>query len=286
LTAQNGKPVPAAGWIKPNSLSFDPVKGLLSTGFKWTDAAAAAIAADEYRYLSPVFSYDKNTGEVLDLINIALTNSPAIDGMDAVTLAAASFYFQPNEDNHVAATTTTIARELGLAETATAEEINQAIAALKAKAGAADAKDTEIAALKAKAVDPAGFVPVAVVTELQTQLAALTTKQETGEKEQLIQANLTKLPTPGLQDWARTQTIAALTAYLANAPEVAALAGMQTGGKAPGADPALSGDALVAACKTQWDATASIRSEFATLEDYTAFKKAESAGQIRIHGAK
>jgi phage I-like protein len=287
MTSQNGKPVPAAGWIKPNSLHFDPAKGLLAAAVKWTDAAKASIAADEYRYISPVFSYDKTTGEVLDLINVALTNSPAIDGMDAVTLAAASLFYQPDEEHNVAATTTSLIQILGLAASAASEEVIQAVAALKAKADASDSKDTEIAALKAQTIDPSKFVPVAVVTELQTQLAALSVKQETNEKEQLIQANLTKLPTPGLQDWARTQSVAALTTYLANAPEVAALTGMQTGGKDPsGGTVPQTGEALVAACKTQWDSTPSIRSEFATLEDFTAYKKAEAAGQIRIHGAK
>jgi phage I-like protein len=285
LSAKNGKPAPAAGWIKPDSLFFDPNKGLLSAAFKWTAAAAAAIAADEFRYLSPVFAYDEITGEVRDLINVALLNSPAIDGMDAVTLAAASLFYQPDEETPVAITTT-LKKTLGLADTATDEELIQAVEALKAKADAASAKDTEIAALKAKTIDPAGFVPIAVVTELQGQLAALSAKQEKTEIEQLIEKNMTKLPTPGLQQWARGQSIAALSAYLDNAPEVAALAGMQTAGKQPGGDSALSGDALVAACKSQWDSTPSIRGEFASLEDYTAYKKAEAAGQIKIHGAR
>jgi len=284
LSAQNGKPVPAAGWIKPNSLRYDENSGLFAASVKWVEAAAASIAADEYRYISPVFSYDPSTGEVLDIINVALTNSPAIDGMEAVTLAAASLFYQPEEEHNVAATTTSLIQLLGLAASAAPEEIIQAVAALKAKADAAEAKDTEIAALKAQTIDPSQFVPVAVVTELQGQLAALTAKQEKNEIDQLIEKNITKLPTPGLQTWARGQSLAALMAYLENAPEVAALAGMQTGGKNPDGDTQLTGDSLVAACKTKWDSTPSIRSEFATLEDYTAFKKAEAAGQIRIHG--
>jgi phage I-like protein len=289
LSAQNGKPAPAAGWIKPNSLHFDPAKGLLSTGFKWTDTAAAAIAADEYRYLSPVFSYDKNTGEVLDLINVALVNAPAIDGMDAVTVAAASFYSQPDEDPSVAVISK-LKKNLGLADNATDEELTQAVAALKAKADASDSKDTEIAALKAQSPDPAKYAPVAALTAMQTELAALKAKD--------IERDVNDLITPALADgrllpaqeqWARDlgkSNLAALKSFVDSAQPIPALAGMQTGGKAPGADPALSGDALVAACKTHWDSTPSTRSEFATLEDYTAYKKAEAAGQIRIHGAK
>jgi phage I-like protein len=50
------------------------------------------IAGKEYRYLSPVFSYDKQTGEVLELHHVGLTNFPALDGMSALpALAAARF---------------------------------------------------------------------------------------------------------------------------------------------------------------------------------------------------
>ncbi|WP_258237666.1 phage protease [Pseudomonas sp. Q2-TVG4-2] len=50
------------------------------------------IAGKEYRYLSPVFSYDKRTGEVLELHHVGLTNFPALDGMNSLpTLAAARF---------------------------------------------------------------------------------------------------------------------------------------------------------------------------------------------------
>lgn len=281
---KNGKPAPAAGWISPQSLHFIEGKGLLATAVKWTGAARAHIDADEYRYISPVFSYNAKTGEVLDILHVALTNNPALDGMDPVTLAAATqafLYSQPDEELPVALAT--IKKILGLADTATDDELNQAVAALKAKADSAETKDTEIAALKSAALDPAQFVPVAIVTELQTQLAALSAKQETNEIEQLIEKNIAKLPTPGLREWAEKQSVAALTAYLATAPEIAALTRMQTDGKDMD-NAAQTGDALVAACKAQWESTASIRSEFVTLEDYTAFKKAEADGRFKKGG--
>jgi phage I-like protein len=94
-SAKNGLPVPAAGWIDSASLEWrdDPAAatGLFATQVKWVADAAAHIASDAYRYISPVFSYDAKTGTVLDIINVALTNSPAIDGMQAVRIAAASF---------------------------------------------------------------------------------------------------------------------------------------------------------------------------------------------------
>jgi phage I-like protein len=290
LSAQNGKPAPAAGWIDPKTLSFEEGKGLFAASVKWTEAASASIAADEYRYLSPVFAYDKQTGEVIDLINVALVNQPAIDGMDKVTLAAASIFYQPDEDPYVAIISQ-LKKSLGLADNATDEEVTQAVAALKAKADSADGKDTEIAALKAAAPDPAKYAPVAALTAMQTELAALKAKDVDRDVNDLIQPALADgRLLPAQEQWARDlgkSNIAALKSFIETAQPIPALAGMQSGGKDPvaGAAPQ-TGEALVAACKTQWDSTPSIRSEFATLEDYTAFKKAQSAGQIRIHGAK
>lgn len=290
LSADNGKPAPAAGWIKPNSLRYDEAKGLLAASVTWTEAAAAAIAADEYRYISPVFTYDGATGTVLDLIHVALTNQPAIDGMDAVTLAAAKRSLlqssSTDEENPVAAITSTLKQMLGLAESATDEELNHAVAALKAKAGVIDAKDAEIAALKAQTPDPAQFAPVAVVTSMQSELAALKAKEVEREINDLIQPALADgRLLPGLEGWARDlgkNNLAALAQFVQTATPIAALSGMQTGGKAPDALP--SGEALVAACKAEWEASASLRGEFATLEDYTAYKKAQAAGLIKIQG--
>ena len=86
----NGKEVPAAGWINPRSLLW--VESGAEPGLygevKWTAKAAEMIAADQYRYLSPVFTYDKTTGEPSDLLNVALTNFPAIDSATAAALTA------------------------------------------------------------------------------------------------------------------------------------------------------------------------------------------------------
>ena len=64
-----------------------------------TDRAAAMIEAGEYRYLSPVFRYDSETGEVLELLHVALTNTPALDGMDPVRLLAAASRLYPTRED-------------------------------------------------------------------------------------------------------------------------------------------------------------------------------------------
>ncbi|MDK4613417.1 phage protease, partial [Kingella kingae] len=81
---QNGQPAPAAGWMR--WIEFTP-KGLFAD-VEWTDKATALIQNREYRYISAVFAYDTQ-GYVRKLFHAALTNNPALDGMDEV-LAAAS----------------------------------------------------------------------------------------------------------------------------------------------------------------------------------------------------
>ena len=89
-SAENGQPAPAAGWF--HGLEWRAGDGLFAIDTRWTGRAKAMIEAGEYRYLSPVFSYDQQTGEVLDLHHVGLTNYPALDGMAALpALAAARF---------------------------------------------------------------------------------------------------------------------------------------------------------------------------------------------------
>lgn len=92
LTAQNGQPAPAAAWF--GKLEWRST-GLYATDVDWTERATSMIESGEYKYISPVFSYDKKTGAVKRLINAALTNNPALDGMDAV--AASQFNLKEYE---------------------------------------------------------------------------------------------------------------------------------------------------------------------------------------------
>jgi hypothetical protein len=75
----------AAGWFDLE-LRAD---GLWAVNIEWTDRAARMIRAKEYRYISPAFHADEN-GEIHDLLNIALTNLPATDNLDALVAASMS----------------------------------------------------------------------------------------------------------------------------------------------------------------------------------------------------
>lgn len=90
-TGNNGQPNPAAGWFK--RLEWREGDGLYVTDARWTERAKAMITAKEYRFISPTFHHDKD-GRVLSIINAALTNNPALDGL--TELAAASRRLESN----------------------------------------------------------------------------------------------------------------------------------------------------------------------------------------------
>ncbi len=80
----NGNPAPAAGWFK--KLEWREGDGLYVVDARWTDIAGRMILAKEYRYISPVFTYDKS-GNVQGIHSAALTNTPALDGLTELIAA-------------------------------------------------------------------------------------------------------------------------------------------------------------------------------------------------------
>ena len=254
---ENGQPAPAAGWIR--DLEWRDGQGLFAQ-VELTARARQYIADNEYRYFSPVFLYDALTGDVLDLQMGAFTNDPAIDGMEALSLRAAATFgltLATPEDTTVNPLLKALLAALGLPET-TSEE--QAIAALSAQNNHLTAlrqtlgldEQAQPAAvlaactgLKAKAAaaeqpDPAKFVPVDVMKELQGQVAALSTQINGDKAEGLISAALNdgRLLKP-MEAWARDlakKDIASLSAYLDAAQPIAALSKTQTGGQPPVVD--------------------------------------------------
>lgn len=87
LAATNGKPAPAAGWF--SRLEWREGDGLYAVGVEWTAAASAMLKAGEYKYISPVFTYDRQ-GNVLQVMSVALTNNPALDVLPELGLVALS----------------------------------------------------------------------------------------------------------------------------------------------------------------------------------------------------
>lgn len=248
----NGQPAPAAGWI--HGLRWVEGSGLFAE-VELTARALQEIAAGEYRYFSPVFLYSPETGDVLKATMGALTNNPAIHGMQALNAmqAAASAQFSnpqtsPTEEPMNPLLKALLAA-LGLPETTTEQaaltavqthkdtaEAARTALALKAEDGAT-AVTAACSALTAKTPDPGKFVPIDVVNKMQEQLAVLTAQQQSDQVEKLIQPALADGRLMPFQEaWARDlgkTSIAQLTAFLDTAKPIAALTSTQTGGLPP-----------------------------------------------------
>lgn len=224
-----------------------------------TAKARSAIAEKEYLYISPVFRFSPVTGHVTEVEMAALTNTPALHGLPALELRAAATFGYQSDDEEQPMNKLLAAIIAGLALQATATE-DDAVAALNAHFAKdplkglrdtlglpATAGETELVAactsLKTKNPDPAKFVPVDVMTQMQQQVAVLTQKlnaRDEGDMNASIQAALTDgRLLPAQEAWARDlgkTNMAALTSFLSTAQPLAALTSSQTNGKPPVAD--------------------------------------------------
>lgn len=70
--APEGKPAPAGGWIK----EFEVRNGAIWGRVEWVEEARNQIADKKYRYISPVFSFDRQTHEIIRIDRAGLTNKP------------------------------------------------------------------------------------------------------------------------------------------------------------------------------------------------------------------
>lgn len=230
---KNGKEAPSAGWME--YFYFTP-QGIFAD-VSWTDKAADYIKNGEYRYISAVFAYDTD-GYVRKIFHAALTNTPALDGMEEAMVAASVNLLQEEKSMDkklLAALCALFALKADASET----EITEKVTALSAAKGKSDVdvldvyaklaeKEQSMAALSTQVgnPDPAKFVPVEQVAALQADFNALKASVETDKKDALITAALSqgKL-SPALKDWAQSLSVEALSAYLEKAPAMAALSG-------------------------------------------------------------
>ncbi len=235
----NGQPAPAAGWM--HGLRWIEGRGLFAEA-ELTERARALVQSGEYRYFSPVFEYARGSGEVTRILMGALTNHPAIAGMEAVNLmAAASARFtttpttSTKESDDMNELLKKLLAALGLPEDASEE---QALAALKALT---DKPAVAATTATTTAPDPAQYVPVAVVQELQTNLAALSASVHSRAVDDVIAPALGDgRLLPAEEAWARDTAktpagLASLTSLLKVRQPIAALASTQTKGQPPAA---------------------------------------------------
>lgn len=160
---ENGRPALAAGWIAELSARADGIWGRVD----WTEAAAAHLAAREYRYLSPVFRY-RPDGTVVRLECVALTNTPNLE----LTALASRLDTNGGEDMDLNQFLAMLAGLFGLSGTPTADGVAAHAKALAEKQAAMAglfaglAKDFGLADARPEAV-------AAHAKALQTQSTAL-----------------------------------------------------------------------------------------------------------------
>lgn len=258
-TDQNGQPAPAAGWYNGDEIEWRDGQGLFIKP-RWTERAAALVAAKEYRFLSAVFPYDAQ-GRPLELRMTAITNDPGVVGMQALAaltaLPASSLMpIQPGQlatsskeksmNEHLIALLGKLGIKPGADGQFTAEQGTAALAALDTLQASAkkapeleaalSAEKASLAALKAQPggqVDLAQYVPVATYNALVTQVAALTAQVDTTDAATLIkeahtQGKVVAAEEEYLTAYASQKGVAALKALLEPRPAIAALAASQT----------------------------------------------------------
>lgn len=124
---------PAGGWVKELYKGTDA----LMAKVEWTPRAKEYLQNREYRYLSPVVMVRKSDRKAVGLHSLALTNTPAIDGMFAIVNSAG--FMDPDgeiEDSKGGESMEflqKLAAALGLPETATEDDVKNAVEALLKK---------------------------------------------------------------------------------------------------------------------------------------------------------
>lgn len=170
LKELNGQPAPAAGWFSDMEWRDS---GLFVVDIHWTQRAAAMIDAKEYLYTSAVFSYNKKTGEVLDILSFALTNTPALDDLDSVVALSRLGGFSQGKSLEE----TMDGKDQSIAELTV--RVNSLVGEAKQKDEAVAALTEQVAALKKQLVD------------IEAENVAAAAEAEEKEKTRLIEAALT-----------------------------------------------------------------------------------------------
>ncbi len=243
--AEKAEPVPAAGWIHELQTRNGEIWGRVT----WTERAAAMIAAREFRYISPVFNYDKKTGVVQCLVGAGLTNKPNLF-IQAVAAARGGGTMNPllkvlctmlnlplttteeemaghldrvkgvlTQAEGVSAASRTMAKSLALPETAALPEIA-----------------TALQARLATAPDLGQYVPRSEFERVANALNTLQTERRTEVADRLVvEAIKAGKIAPAMKEWATSycsQDPEGFKTYVEKAPAIVSNNG-HNGGKPP-----------------------------------------------------
>lgn len=138
LSAPNGGEAPAFGWFKNFGVEAD---GSIWADVEWNARGQKAVADKEYRYISPVFTRDKD-GNITEILRAALTNNPNLD--NPALNSAQETAEEKNMEKELCAV-------LGIPETATTQDALAAINRLKIELNGAQNKGVDLAAYAPRA---------------------------------------------------------------------------------------------------------------------------------------
>jgi phage I-like protein len=207
LGAPHGSPAPAAGWIT----EFAVREGAIWGRVEWTERAAAAIRAREYRYISPVFQFSRQDRRVTRLLRAGLTNNPNLY-LTAISTAQ-------EEDSGMDEFLNKLREILGLEPDADPAAILEQVGALVAQRGVS-------AEIAHRLPDPARYVAVVEYERALTELNTLKTQQTRERAEHAVDGAMRagKL-VPAQREWAIAYCSAdpkGFSAFLARQPAVLA----------------------------------------------------------------
>ena len=149
LKASKGESAPAMGWFNNIRTEED---GSLWADVTWTARGQAALEAQEYRYISPVFEVD-TAGEIVKILRAGLTNTPNIDlpALNSTQTAPADNPAKETKMNKE------LCAALGLREDATENEAIAAVNALKTQLNSS------------RNVDLTAYAPRADLTQMEAR---------------------------------------------------------------------------------------------------------------------
>lgn len=224
---------PAAAWIEALEVRAD---GTLWGRARWTPQGNADVRSGAYRYISPVFLFDKNTRRIMAIRGAGLVHEPNLP-LKALNRA------EPPESKHM--DLSKVCAALGLVDGANEEQILGAVAKLKT--------DIETATNKAEKPDLEKYVPRADydqvmqrATNAEQQLQTLKGQALAAEVDALIdQAQKDGKIAPASAEFYRATCKTAdgldqFKKFVAAAPKIVAPGGNGPAAPPPAADGKLS----------------------------------------------
>ncbi len=210
-----GGPIPAAGWI----VAIDPepdAQKLVWGEVNFTPLARKLIEAKEYKFISPVINWaarDKSTGEAqgATLQSAAMTNTPFLDGMPAISLSEAGWQmaeFSEQGESNVAKEPVMCSEHPKtpmLCPTCDADQISKLAASEHRHEGPRVVSLSEVARdasgrLNLAAIDKGSVVSMDVFTAYQREQVALSEVQAAIDKGKIAPSNREKWTKVALSD--------------------------------------------------------------------------------------